>query len=556
MDASRRSQLVAMEEEQKHDDAQPAPPPPPQPSAPTLASCLALLAGASDEHKVAGLLLLARQDGAALASVAADVSAKLAGFLARLLRTGGDGDALTAAQRAGLHVTAKLASSADGARAALRADVLPAVGELAGRAADAATVAERGDGGGGGGGDGADGASAAADGADGASAAADGADGAAAVGCLAALVAGDPEALAASGVHGSSVVALAAASDDGGWADVAALLRVAAAGGLLGTPELARVAALAGAVRGDARFWAREARLIEAAALGASTLAGPARPAALSSESAAALGAARAAVCAALPRLLLRGGAAEADRDAALGAAAVAAAGFGDDWLAEKDGAVLRLVARSAAAEARLALDEAVALFEADAAWASGRLERAANVAPLCLGLLERLARTLVGERGGDSGSDDDSDDGGGGGDLAARCAPDALLDVRAALYDAADAALGFAVEARLLRDALASGVRPRDAKGDAALAFALGLCRAAFSFLGLLAAEDEDGGGAGDDLSLRARLDDLRPFVADLIALDRAPPLAPAAPAPAAAPAGDSDDGPDSDDDDMDFGT
>ena len=71
MDAARRSQLVAMEEEQKHDDAQPAPPPPPQPSAPTLASCLALLAGASDEHKVAGLLLLARQDGAALASVAA-----------------------------------------------------------------------------------------------------------------------------------------------------------------------------------------------------------------------------------------------------------------------------------------------------------------------------------------------------------------------------------------------------------------------------------------------------------------------------------------------------
>ena len=547
MDATRRSQLVAMEEEQKNDDAQPAPPPPPQPSAPTLASCLALLAGASDEHKVAGLLLLARQDGAALASVAADVSAKLAGFLARLLRTGGDGDALTAAQRAGLHVTAKLASSADGARAALRADVLPAVGELAGRAADAATVAERGDGDGGDGG---------ADGADGASAATDGADGAAAVGCLAALVAGDPEALAASGVHGSSVVALAAASDDGGWADVAALLRVAAAGGLLGTPELARVAALAEAVRGDARFWAREARLIEAAALGASTLAGPARPAALSSESAAALGAARAAVCAAVPRLLLRGGAAEADRDAALGAAAVAAAGFGDDWLAEKDGAVLRLVARSAAAEARLALDEAVALFEADAAWASGRLERAANVAPLCLGLLERLARTLVGERGGDSGSDDDSDDGGGGGDVAARCAPDALLDVRAALYDAADAALGFAVEARLLRDALASGVRPRDVKGDAALAFALGLCRAAFSFLGLLAAEDEDGGGAGDDLSLRARLDDLRPFVADLIALDRAPPLAPAAAAPAAAPAGDSDDGPDSDDDDMDFGT
>ena len=174
-----------------------------------------------------------------------------------------------------------------------------------------------------------------------------------------------------------------------------------------------------------------------------------------------------------------------------------------------------------AAAEARLALDED--LRAALAAGSGGddrqrRADRCARVAPLCLGVLERVLRLLLGDdESGDESDDSEAPD-------APAPAPDAVLGCRDAVRDAADAALGFCGEARLQRDAAARGL-----PDPAPAAFELcSLCRPCLSLLGLLAAEldeDETGDddGDGDGLALHARLAELRPFVDDCGAADTA---------------------------------
>ena len=144
--------------------------------------------------------------------------------------------------------------------------------------------------------------------------------------------------------------------------------------------------------------------------------------------------------------------------------------------------------------------------------------------APLCLGVLERVLRLLLGDdESGDESDDSEAPD-------APAPAPDAVLGCRDAVRDAADAALGFCGEARLQRDAAARGLP--EAPAPAALELLLSLCRPCLSLLGLLAAEldeDETGDddGDGDGLALHARLAELRPgarrrggddFVDDLV--------------------------------------
>ena len=184
----------------------------------------------------------------------------------------------------------------------------------------------------------------------------------------------------------------------------------------------------------------------------------------------------------------------------------------------------------------------------------NGHVEATLNH-PFPAQVLEALLRSLCGEAPtNEADSDADSDDEAARGTTLAEAAPaEALLDVRDSLRDGADAALGFLAEAKLAKDAVDAGVTQRSAALDAALDVALGLARAAFSYLGLLATED-DAEDDDDPLSLHARLHALRPFVAVLIEMDRAPPLPrPDVPRDDAPPPP-----PDSDDeaDDMDFGT
>ena len=117
MDPDKRAKLVAME----LDDAPPPQAPPPQ-AEPLPPRALAFLDGPTDEHRVAGLLLLAAADASGLQAHASGVAAKLeaSNFLARLLKaTGGAGAALTSAQRADLGVARALAGTSDDVRDAL-----------------------------------------------------------------------------------------------------------------------------------------------------------------------------------------------------------------------------------------------------------------------------------------------------------------------------------------------------------------------------------------------------------------------------------------------------
>jgi hypothetical protein len=511
MDPDKRAKLVAMETDaMETDETPPMPPPAPVPPAqPLPPRALAYLDGPTDEHRVAGLLLLAAADAAALQAHASAIAAKLdaSNFLARLLKTAGDdGAALTGAQRAGLEVARALAATSADVRYALANGLVAACGACLLSVADARTMATRGDGVTGGSAD----------------------DAAASVLCLDALVRGDPRRLVQSGVDGAPLLIFARDDAEVIWPAATRLLKCCCAGGGLDDQSVQALTILATTVRAKADTYAREAPLVECLALAVAARAGAART---SSTAAHARKAARDVVEEAVPRLLRRGGAGEAQRDAALGAAAVCAAGArGAAWLWGKDGAVVRVVAGCAAAEARLALDEALALATSPATIASqGRAERCLRMAPLCLGVLERVLRLLLGDDEAD-GSDDEGED-------APTPQPDAILGCRDAVRDAADAALGFCGEARLQQQAAARGLP--EAPAPAALDLLLTLCRPALSLLGLLAAEldkDEPDAGDGDGLALHARLADLQPFVDDLVAADRGRA------APPAAPAGDED--------------
>ena len=527
MDPDKRKKLVAMEL-----DDTPPPQPPAPPAKPLPPRALAFLDGPTDEHRVAGLLLLAAADASSLQAHASEIAAKLeaSNFLARLLKTAGDdGAALTSAQRAGLEVARALAGTSDDVRDALaHSKTLEACGACVLSVADARTMAARGDSIEGGSNE----------------------DAAAALRCLDSLVGGDPRRLVTSGVDGAPLLAFCRDADEQLWPAATSLLRCCCAGGGLDDESVRALTLLATTVRAKSETYAREAPLIECLALAVAARAGAART---SSTAAHARKAARDVVEEAVPRLLRRGGAREDCRDAALGAAAVCASGRrGAAWLWGRDGAVVRVVAGCAAAEARLALDEALAL----AAGSGGddrqrRADRCARVAPLCLGVLERVLRLLL----GDDESGDDSDD--SEAPDAPAPAPDAVLGCRDAVRDAADAALGFCGEARLQRDAAARGLP--EAPAPAALELLLSLCRPCLSLLGLLAAEldeDETGDddGDGDGLALHARLAELRPFVDDLVAADRggAPPPPPAAGDDDSAPSSSEEDS----DDEIDYGT
>ena len=115
--------------------------------APLPPRALAFLDGPTDEHRVAGLLLLAAADASSLQAHASEIAAKLeaSNFLARLLKTAGDdGAALTSAQRAGLEVARALAGTSDDVRDALaHSKTLEACGACVLSVADARTMAAR-----------------------------------------------------------------------------------------------------------------------------------------------------------------------------------------------------------------------------------------------------------------------------------------------------------------------------------------------------------------------------------------------------------------------------
>ena len=82
MDPDKRAKLVAMEIEET-----PPPQPPAPPAKPLPPRALAFLDGPTDEHRVAGLLLLAAADASSLQAHASEIAAKLeaSNFLARAL---------------------------------------------------------------------------------------------------------------------------------------------------------------------------------------------------------------------------------------------------------------------------------------------------------------------------------------------------------------------------------------------------------------------------------------------------------------------------------------
>ena len=118
MDPDKRAKLVAMEVEET-----PPPQPPAAPAKPRRRARSHFLDGPTDEHRVAGLLLLAAADASSLQAHASEIAANLeaSNFLARLLKTAGDdARALTPrAARAGLEVARALAGTSDDVRDAL-----------------------------------------------------------------------------------------------------------------------------------------------------------------------------------------------------------------------------------------------------------------------------------------------------------------------------------------------------------------------------------------------------------------------------------------------------
>ena len=72
MDPDKRAKLVAMEIEET-----PPPQPPPLQAKPLPPRALAFLDGPTDEHRVAGLLLLAAADASSLQAHASEIASKL-----------------------------------------------------------------------------------------------------------------------------------------------------------------------------------------------------------------------------------------------------------------------------------------------------------------------------------------------------------------------------------------------------------------------------------------------------------------------------------------------
>ena len=244
MDPDKRAKLVAMEIEET-----PPPQPPAPPAKPLPPRALAFLDGPTDEHRVAGLLLLAAADASSLQAHASEIAAKLeaSNFLARLLKTAGDdGAALTSAQRAGLEVARALAGTSDDVRDALaKGAALEACGACVLSVADARTMAARGDSIEGGSNE----------------------DAAAALRCLDSLVGGDPRRLVTSGVDGAPLLAFCRDADEQLWPAATSLLRCCCAGGGLDDESVRALTLLATTVRAKSETYAREAPLIECLAL-------------------------------------------------------------------------------------------------------------------------------------------------------------------------------------------------------------------------------------------------------------------------------------------------
>ena len=417
-----------------------------------MSTILGYLDGPRDEERVAGLLLLGKREKDMTEALALEVAAKVTKnhFLERLLLTE-DGEGLSAAQRVGLAVATQLARC--GAAEVLRRELGDAVDALI--EDDVETCLD----------------------------------------CAVALRS-----------RGPVLVNIVRQCEHECWETAVQCLTEGTS--VLEVRSVEAVLEAAQRCREHKDRYGWEAALLTVAATSWIFAEDDVDVARRSSEARSAQDRTRTAVLDALPRLLVRGGAPEWQRDAALRLASVATEAFGTNWLR---GTTMTIATRVFAAEARLSLDEALALcFPPDdddpKITDDRRSRRVAAVAPLCLGFLERLVDALVGEP---SDSDDEDDDLG--------LEPSALLDVRAALMDAADAALAFVTEVRLHND-----LRP--------VPLALDLCRDAFRYLGRLALDldDDDDDPQDDDDdddssgSIHSRLAALRPFVSHLMALDQ----------------------------------
>jgi len=450
-----------------------------------MASILSYLDGPRDEERIAGLLLLAKREEAMTEAIAVEAARKSGRFLERLLGTAEADAAMSAAQRVGVAVATQLANF--GAASVLGSSVGDAVASIVEAHVDRSEWTG---------------------------------DLVACVECAAALRAGSTTAIL-------EILLRCPADREDLWRGALRAVRSRARDLPIGDRSaLLKAAEVARSSKERYGWEASLLSLVVASWIGGGDLV---KPELRSSEARRARDDTKRAVFAAAPRLLARGGVPEWQRDDALRLAALAAKTFGgfDHWLGgQKRSKVLVVLARVFSAEARLALDEALALCAFDEATAvtpdegqrSDRVDRVTSLAPLCLGFLERLVDALV-LQGGDS--DSDSDDRGTVDDVD----PEVLLEVRGALNDAIDVSLAFATEVRLHYDD--DQQRNKASVPD----FALALCRDAFRYLGRLALDldddDDDDGGENDEhdaASIHRRLAELRPFVSQLMSLDAAP--------------------------------
>ena len=425
-----------------------------------LASILRFLEGPRDEERIAGLLLLAKREGEMTEALAKEVAQTLtqSRFLERLLSTSGDEESLSAAQRVGLAVLTQLGRFGAGG-------VLRRAGEAAKSLVEEKPKMEE-------------------------------ADFQACLDCAEAL----------SMELTTQLVGILASSSSPHFERALKELEEKSHR-FFRVEDAVRLLEAATKVRLSPEKYGYEASLLSLVCVAwlrnkrGNDFFFEVVPELRSSEARKARLQAAEFVFEATPRLLCRGGAPEYQRDACLRLAALSAKTFGHEPRS------LPVVARLFAAEARLALDEACALCHFDDSNIASdevRLQRINTVAPLCLGFLERLVEALVGDLDSDSDSENKEP-------IGDRLDGTALLNVQAALNDAADAALAFVTEIRLHFD---------DSKPVPS--FALALSRECFRYLGRLASDLDDDDEPDDTTSIHARLKELRPFVSQLISLDQ----------------------------------
>uniref|UniRef100_A0A7S3NI82 Neurochondrin n=1 Tax=Aureoumbra lagunensis TaxID=44058 RepID=A0A7S3NI82_9STRA len=220
----------------------------------------------------------------------------------------------------------------------------------------------------------------------------------------------------------------------------------------------------------------------------------------------------------ALPRLLIL----PQNREPVLRLASLTAETFG---LVHFDSiATIQLLANLFAAESRLALDQALAIFDDSNLEMNTRQDemiRLVDFIPLGLNFLIQLIDTLLGVSNHTNEHDSSNSDSDDEPTLADKLDPDTILAIRYNLLDAADAALTFTHHIYL-------SWKANNDKSTSEII--LNLCRELFRFLGRLVLElDEDDISSSIEedpsarLDIHSRLSELRPFVNYLMALDAA---------------------------------